>query len=305
MSDQTVETRDGGYLARLRQIGAEQILLPIGIGNGNENGNGNGRSVSWLTLQAVLFFIGCVICSCCSITSFMWGNESLQITLPAPTRAATISPSPSEMGTPAQGSSTSEPLAIKPSKPTTPPGAVETEPPPSDGTPPPPTESPVPDATPAPKPTPTSAQSPLSTPTARSQRDPTPTPTHTPNELTQSPLPPPPTNPPDSLSNLHIVHVEHSRPGRDWTEEHVLIENQGAIDLNLTGWRLGSDESDAYEFPTGFVLNSNMSVRVWSTDGADTEAELYWGREESAWPPADGLVYLWDDSGAVVDRQKW
>jgi len=272
VSDQNAETHAGDWAARLRQIGAERIALPIG----------SRRSVSWLTLQAVLFFVGCVICSCCSITSFVWGNESFQITLPAPAHTATITPTARDVENPLNNP---EPSIGKPPKPTRAAETVGTE------TPPPETAPPA---------TSTPDQSPLSTPLATSPLTPSPPP-----EPTKSSLTPPPTNPPDSSFDLHIVLVEYSRPGRDWTEEHVLIENRGAANLNLTGWKLGHDESGAYEFPAGFVLDSGRSVRVWSTKGVDTEIELYWGREEAAWPPEDGIVHLWDASGAVVDRHKW
>jgi hypothetical protein len=48
----------------LRQLGEERLSL------------GGGQSVSWLTLQVILFFVACLICVCCSISSCTWSSVS-------------------------------------------------------------------------------------------------------------------------------------------------------------------------------------------------------------------------------------
>ncbi|MCX7680850.1 MAG: lamin tail domain-containing protein [Anaerolineae bacterium] len=235
----------------LRQLGEEQIELPLG----------RGRRCSWLKLQSVLFFVSCVMCVCCSISSYLWGSASVRLSSPA-------SPSPGgdESGQPARTVGVTVTA-----------GAV------AQGTQPPST-SPVPQDTEQPA-TPTYPFSPLPEPT----------------------IPPPTQGPvPSSLpGEIYLVYVEYSRPGRDWTEEHVLIENAGPGDQDMTGWRLGSDYFDAYTFPPGFILAGGASVRVWSGSGEDSAAELHWGRSAPAWDAGGGIVYLWDAQGNVVDSWKW
>lgn len=235
---------------RWHQLSEEQIELPIG----------GGRRLSWLKLQSWLFFITCVMCVCCSVSSYLWGSASVRLSLPA-------SPLPtveeSRRITPvAKITDTAEAVA------------QATQPPPT---------SPLQEAEQSP--TPTYPFSPLPEPT----------------------LSPPTASPAASSSSgeIYLVYVEYNRPGRDWSEEHVLIENAGPGDQDMTGWRLGSDYFDSYAFPTGFILASGTSVRVWSGSGQDTAAELYWGRSGPAWDARGGTVYLWDAQGNVVDSWRW
>lgn len=154
------------------------------------------------------------------------------------------------------------------------------------------------------------AQATLPPPTSSPQpqeADQPPTPTYPSSPLPEPTLPQPTAGSADSSSpgDIYLVYVEYSRPGRDWNEEHVLIENTGPGDRDMTGWRLGSDYFDSYAFPDGFILAGGSSVRVWSGSGQNTAAELYWGRTGPAWDAGGGIVYLWDAQGNVVDSWRW
>jgi|YNPBryantNP2012_1023418.scaffolds.fasta_scaffold05615_5 competence protein ComEC len=235
---------------RWRQLSEEQIELPVG----------GGCRFSWLKLQSFLFLLACLICVCCSISSYLWGSASTRLARPAfssPAGKEETSAPTSEAVTPEAIAQATRPPQITPLQPE------------------------VVGETPAP----TYPSSPLAEPT-----------------------PPPPTEdrsdvPPSS--GIYLVYVEYSRPGRDWTDEHVLIENISTDDQDMTGWRLGSDYFDSYAFPPGFILAGSTSVRVWSGSGQDTATELYWGRSGPAWDARGGVVYLWDAQGNVVDSWKW
>ncbi len=235
---------------RWRQLSEEQIELPVG----------SGCRFSWLKLQSFLFLIACLICVCCSVSSYLWGSASIRLAIPtllSPTGEGEMSAPTFEAVTPEVIAQATRPHQITPLQP-----EVVGE-----------------------APTPTCPFSPLAEPT----------------------LPPPTEERSDvpSSSEIYLVYVEYSRPGRDWTDEHVLIENIGPGDQNMTGWRLGSDYFDSYAFPPGFILAGSTSVRVWSGSGQDTATELYWGRDGPAWDAGGGVVYLWDAQGNVVDSWKW
>jgi hypothetical protein len=104
---------------------------------------------------------------------------------------------------------------------------------------------------------------------------------------------------------LHIVHVEYKPPGSDLDGEHVIIENQGPGDQDMTGWTLSNEHANTYFFPPGFILPSDVSIRVWTRSGTDMAIELYWGRDDVVWDNESGTAYLRDNTGTVVDYLDW
>ncbi|MDY7078027.1 MAG: lamin tail domain-containing protein, partial [Chloroflexota bacterium] len=109
----------------------------------------------------------------------------------------------------------------------------------------------------------------------------------------------------DTPPNLRIIHVEYAPPGTAWDSEHVLIENQGINDQDMTGWTLSNEKANTYFFPTGFILPGKASVRVWTKSGTDADAELYWGYEGEVWDNQSDTTYLRDNRGTVVDALGW
>jgi hypothetical protein len=104
----------------LHQLGEERVSL------------GGGRSVSWLSLQVILFFVACLICACCAISSYVWSDVSSQLTPPAfllPEESHTPTPtwtqSPTEPGAPITPTQTPAPGATSPSPIRTPTPAPE------------------------------------------------------------------------------------------------------------------------------------------------------------------------------------
>ena len=112
---------------------------------------------------------------------------------------------------------------------------------------------------------------------------------------------------------MTIAHVEYNPlslgPDDDQTDdarqEYIIVENQGTGDQDMTGWTLNNDQFVTYAFPAGFVLRAGASVRVWTTDGTDTDVELYWGNRESTWNNKNGVAYLRDDVATLVDYLDW
>jgi len=283
---------------------------------------GGGLSVSWLELQVILFFIACLICSCCSLSAYAWGRLGPRLVGATPTRTLrpirTATPTPAATGAETHTSTstpvrtptpTGTPVAATPTQPATP-GPTLQSPlaTPTLAPTPAPTPTPLPTSTHTPQPAPATVtptltpgpsprgrgETPAHTPTPTESPQQSPTPSHTPTP-TESPSPTP------APSDVYIAHVEHTPPLEG---EYALIENRGAGNQDMTGWTLSDDDWHTYFFPAGFVLPGGASVYVWTKSGLDIESDLYWGRDSAAWGSQD-IAYLRDNTAAVVDSLGW
>jgi hypothetical protein len=119
--------------------------------------------------------------------------------------------------------------------------------------------------------------------------------------------------PSTDLSDVYIAHVEYNPLGLgadddqtdDAEQEYVIVTNQGDDDQDMSGWTLNNDQFVIYVFPAGFILRTGASVRVWTTDGTDTDVELYWGNQEGIWDNETGVAYLRDGTATLVDYLDW
>ncbi len=285
----------GKFAAFLRRLRQGKTLLPIG----------NSLSVSWLELHAAIFFICCVTCSCCSISSYLGGSASPHLSKPAPTRTLRPTRTATPTWTPSPTSAPSPTWQPKSATPTQPPAPTATQrPPPS------PTSEPTsePTSTPTCTPTPTQTPEPTLTPTPTATPTASPTPPHTPQttppSLTDTPQPTDTPTPTPIPADLHVAYVEYNPPGADLDGEYVLIENLGAGSQDMTGWTLSDDNFNTYFFPVGFILGGEASVHVWTKGGDDTATDLYWGRGDPVWGNPDTAT-LRDNAATVIDSLSW
>jgi FlaG/FlaF family flagellin (archaellin) len=84
--------------------------------------------------------------------------------------------------------------------------------------------------------------------------------------------------------------------------ESVVLENIGGNDLDLTGWTVEDEAGYAYEFPDGFTLTSGGQVTLYTGDGTDTDAELYWEMGISVWNDDGDTVHVLNDEGSLVEE---
>ncbi len=309
--------------SQLRRFGEQKVTLPIP----------GERRISWLTLQAILFFVGCAICSCCTLSSFIWGSASPRVTLPALAWRTTPSSTPRLT----QTNTLTPTVAIVETGPHTPTLTLTTTltPPPTDAPPPSPplTQTVTPATAISPSPTSTLASSEPASPTSTETTSPaspsprptalptpsptnTPTPTRTPQpnvtmpppptstpspESTVTPSPSPTSTPEPERAELKIVQVEYA----DFEEEFVRIENQGSGNQDMTGWTLVDENDNTYTFPDKFLLRREGEVRVWTASGANTTTDLYWGRSSGVWSSQGDTAYLRNAEGELVDSFTW
>jgi hypothetical protein len=125
-------------------------------------------------------------------------------------------------------------------------------------------ETPTPTATPSqtstPSPgTPTATPPPPATPTETPEPPPTPTPTPA--------APPTATSTPDGGLHLLISEVYYDATGSDPQEEWIEIHNPGILAIDLTGYKLGDEETPGdgegmYAFPAGSMMMPGEKIVI-------------------------------------------
>ena len=126
----------------------------------------------------------------------------------------------------------------------------------------------------------------LNTPT------PIPSPTNTPFSLTR--VAPTVTLPP-AAENAQIEIVSVSNFG-DVNTEMIELRNIGER-LNLEGWTLADEDGKTFTFPA-FYMPRGSRVRIYTRQGANTPAALYWGLDSPVWSAGE-IVTLNDALGMV------
>ncbi len=133
---------------------------------------------------------------------------------------------------------------------------------------------------------PTSGCAALFTPT------PVPSPTNTPFSLTRVAatvtLPP-------AAENAQIAIVAISNYG-DINTEMIELRNVGER-VNLEGWTLVDEQGNTFTFP-GFYMPKDSRVRIYTRQGTNTPAALYWGRDTAVWSAGE-VVTLNDALGMI------
>jgi hypothetical protein len=108
--------------------------------------------------------------------------------------------------------------------------------------------------------------------------------------------PPVPTLTPVPASDIQLT-LEVLNPG-DPVREVVYIVNHGLY-VRLTGWILSDGRGDVYTFPDFGLGGGGAGISVHTGNGANTPADLYWGRTGTVWKKGDVAV-LKDSTGTVV-----
>jgi LysM repeat protein len=77
--------------------------------------------------------------------------------------------------------------------------------------------------------------------------------------------------------------------------EHVFISRTGSGQLSMAGWRLEDEDGNTFVFPQ-LDLFEGGAVNVWTTSGAQTVVDLYWGQQNPVWERGEKVTLL-DDKG--------
>ena len=79
--------------------------------------------------------------------------------------------------------------------------------------------------------------------------------------------------------------------------EIVVVQNDSAGPLVLTGWTLKDGQGNTYVFPQ-LTLYPGGTLQVHTAAGQDTAVDLYWGRGSPVWSPGE-LASLYDAGGVA------
>jgi len=107
-------------------------------------------------------------------------------------------------------------------------------------------------------------------------------------------------------SNVRIADLNADAPGPDEENpngEWVELRNEGPEPADLTDWMI-RDESTRhrYQFPSGFVLEPDTTVKLRTGCGTDSPTELFWcERGTSVWNNGGDTALLLDPNGNIVD----
>jgi LysM repeat protein len=79
-------------------------------------------------------------------------------------------------------------------------------------------------------------------------------------------------------------------PG-ELASEHVFITRSGDSELSLAGWQLKDEDGNVFVFPQ-LELYKDGGVNVWTTAGANTVIDLYWGLSAPVWSSGEKVTLL-------------
>ncbi|MFV9504116.1 MAG: lamin tail domain-containing protein [Oscillochloridaceae bacterium umkhey_bin13] len=115
-----------------------------------------------------------------------------------------------------------------------------------------------------------------------------------------------PTLAPSNTTGVTISHLEYNPPtGRNVDGEYVQITNESSEPVDLTGWNLhDGDKRHSFTFPR-FKLAPGASVKVWTRQGRNDHANLYWGRRSAIWNNSGDTGTLKDATGRTISSHSY
>ncbi len=103
---------------------------------------------------------------------------------------------------------------------------------------------------------------------------------------------------------LKIIHIQANAPGSDSENpngEWIEVANQGRESVQMQGYTVKDEANHIYTFGD-FTTEPGTTFRLYSGQGQDSSAELYWGFVgESVWNNDSDAAFLRDSQGNLVD----
>jgi LysM repeat protein len=101
------------------------------------------------------------------------------------------------------------------------------------------------------------------------------------------------------------VIIESVVGAGDLDSERVHLEQQGAAEVSLVGWRMEDEQENIFIFPQfpQLILYPRGAVNVYTKAGSNTVIEIYWGLNQPVWGSGE-TVTLKDPQGNVVGTYK-
>jgi len=115
---------------------------------------------------------------------------------------------------------------------------------------------------------------------------------------------PAPPEPPSYSFNVTGMNVL----GDDPDEEYITLNNTEESAVDMTDWTLRDREDggrvgtnlDPFVFPDGFTLDAGEEVTIWSGEGENDDANLYWNTDVNIWNQTGDTIILRTADGETV-----
>jgi hypothetical protein len=105
---------------------------------------------------------------------------------------------------------------------------------------------------------------------------------------------------PAAAARITIAHIEYNPPGRDRDGEYVLLRNNTAEPVDMTGWKLSDGGGHhSFTFPA-FRLAPGAEVKLWTRAGTANTTNLYWANRGAIWNNTGDTATLKDAAGQLV-----
>jgi micrococcal nuclease len=111
-----------------------------------------------------------------------------------------------------------------------------------------------------------------------------------------------------STPDVTVAEIVADAPGNDNNNldgEYVVLSNQGAETVDLSGWTVSDEAGHEYRVPDGTTLSPGASVRIVTGSGTDGDGRLYWGRTGAVWNNGGDTVTVRDASGTIVAERSY
>lgn len=83
-------------------------------------------------------------------------------------------------------------------------------------------------------------------------------------------------------------------------DEYIVFRNSGAEMLDLSDWTIENEDGHTYQFPDGFTLEPDETVKLHTGEGEDTDTDLYWDSDRAIWKNDGDTITVRDESNTVV-----
>lgn len=83
-------------------------------------------------------------------------------------------------------------------------------------------------------------------------------------------------------------------------EEWIAVTNSGKNSVDLSGWWIKDKAGNMYTLPS-FSLSAGTTVTIYTSEGEDSNTELYWNNPSSVWNNDGDTAYLYNLNGEIID----
>ncbi len=108
--------------------------------------------------------------------------------------------------------------------------------------------------------------------------------------------------------DLEVSNIHAEATGNDHENlngEYIELTNEGSSSIDMSRWTLADDADHTFYFPSGFELDADESVTIYTGSGTNSNSELYWGSGRAIWNNTGDTIIVTNDSGETVINREY